>query len=301
VEQAADSAGEALAETAEAVVDDPVGAYESYLDATVGDTLRTVGEGLGENAGAMLLSAEQLYVDVRTKGVKETVAERVTAEVEAVAADLETVGASYKGMGEAVVEGDLGAVPELWLQGKTAAYSLAERFVTRGAPVKRAAGLATRAPKPAPALAPPAAATPKLAGAPAAPKALPPAKSVKPDVPLHNIFTALTKGPPIGSRSRGYNRRSQKYQQMIDRARRWWGGPGPVPAISDFVISHIQPLFGTRPGQKARVRAETATENTARSRVEKQQAKARREESQRQGLDPSDPANPLFVRPPRKP
>jgi hypothetical protein len=123
---------------------------------------------------------------------------------------------------------------------------------------------------------------------------------VKPDVPLHKIFTAKTKGPPEGSKSRGYNRRNPKYQQLMDRALRWWGGPGGPPAKAELAISHVDALFGTRPGQTAVVRIETAAENTARSATEKRQAAARREWSKKQGLDPSDPNNPLYVRPPRK-
>jgi RHS repeat-associated protein len=312
--------GEAIGDTAERVVDDPVGAYTDYLDATVGESLRYVGTGLGENAGAMIMSAQDLYVDVRTKGVSQTAKEIAVAEIEAVAGELQTVGDAYKGMGQAALEGDAAGVLEHSLKGKEAAESLALRVTGAGGAVSKVAKVTKRAAKPkgkaskalkessesAPAAVPPAATPPAVAPpAPAPPAAIPPpapaaAASVKPDVPLHKIFTAKTKGPPEGSKSRGYNRRNPKYQQLMDRALRWWGGPGGPPAKAELAISHVDALFGTRPGQTAVVRIETAAENTARSATEKRQAAARREWSKKQGLDPSDPNNPLYVRPPRK-
>jgi hypothetical protein len=121
-----------------------------------------------------------------------------------------------------------------------------------------------------------------------------------PDVFTHEIFNVNTKAPKIGTKSRGYDRRNNAYQQLIARALRWWGGPGEKPSPEDLNIGHRNPLVITRPGQRVGVKVQLESQNKSiGASAEKILANTLRALSAKLGLDPHDPENPHFTRPPR--
>ncbi|MGH7770762.1 MAG: RHS repeat-associated core domain-containing protein, partial [Candidatus Binatia bacterium] len=124
----------------------------------------------------------------------------------------------------------------------------------------------------------------------------------RPDVYTHELFRRRVTGPSISSDARGYSRSATSSQQVLDRARRHWGGSGPVPDASDLDLGHVGTShFRLRPGETATLRAELSIENQVRGRtVEAGLAREWRRISAQQGLNPHDPANPYFTRRPRR-
>jgi RHS repeat-associated protein len=125
---------------------------------------------------------------------------------------------------------------------------------------------------------------------------------VKPDVYTHELFRSKTMGPAHGSSSRGYDRRSLVHQKVLERARRWWGGPGPVPELEGLDLGHSgTPFSRLRPGQPTTLKAQASSENRSiGAGPEKAERRIFVEKSRQLGLNPHDPSNPYYVRPSTK-
>ena len=125
--------------------------------------------------------------------------------------------------------------------------------------------------------------------------------NVRPDVYTHEIFRIKIKGSNEGSGYRGVDRRIKAVQQMIDRALRHWGGPGPVPTKEALDVGHAGiPHSRLRPGQVTTGKAQIGSENRSiGASIEKAEAKWFRRLSEWLGLNPHDPENPFYTRRPR--
>jgi hypothetical protein len=138
----------------------------------------------------------------------------------------------------------------------------------------------------------------KSSGSPEAP----PKTDLKPDVYTHELFRSKTKGPANDSGSRGYDRRSDVHQEVLDRAIRWWGKPGPAPDKKDLDLGHRgTPLSRLPPKHETTLMAQEKGENRSiGASEEKAMVKKLQERSKELGLDPHDPSNPYYTRPKRK-
>src|SRR5207244_10396287 len=85
----------------------------------------------------------------------------------------------------------------------------------------------------------------------------------KPDVYTHELFRSKIKGPAHGSTSRGYDRRSQVHQEVLQRALRWLGKSGPRPiSIKDLDLGHAgKPHSTLAPGEQSTLKGQLASEN----------------------------------------
>ncbi|MEM1310332.1 MAG: hypothetical protein AAGF98_12730 [Cyanobacteria bacterium P01_H01_bin.153] len=123
--------------------------------------------------------------------------------------------------------------------------------------------------------------------------------TAKPDVYTHDLFRSKTKGPRHGSKSRGYDRRNKSHQEVLDRARRYWGRPDKVPDKDALDLGHTgAPYSRLRPGQETTLRAQPRGENRSIGATEEKSMRHKLIElSRKLGLDPHDPKNPYYVRP----
>src|SRR5262249_52285748 len=105
--------------------------------------------------------------------------------------------------------------------------------------------------------------------------------------------------PKHGSTSRGYDRRSAVHQQVLERSRRHWGGPGAAPEVEQLDLGHAgTPLSRLRPGQETTLKAQPSSVNRSiGAAVEKSERRMFFERSQQLDLDPHAPDNPFYVRP----
>jgi RHS repeat-associated protein len=126
--------------------------------------------------------------------------------------------------------------------------------------------------------------------------------STKPDVFTHELFRSKTSGPKHGSSSRGYDRRSAIHQEVLERARRWWGGPGPVPTKQDLDLGHSGvPFSRLPPGETTTLKAQRAQGTGGNRSIGAAEEKAAVQDFGRKakqlGVDPHDPSNPYYTRP----
>ncbi len=121
----------------------------------------------------------------------------------------------------------------------------------------------------------------------------------KPTVMTHELFRTKTIGPKHGSISRSVNRRRKDNQLLLERALRWWGGPGPVPDKRELDLGHAGiPYSRLRPGETTTIKAQRGSDNRSiGAGVEKADKKVFIQKSRQLGLDPHSLANPFYVRP----
>ncbi|MFD7916847.1 RHS repeat-associated core domain-containing protein [Streptomyces sp. NPDC059752] len=123
--------------------------------------------------------------------------------------------------------------------------------------------------------------------------------AVRPDVHVRSVLREDVNGPALESKSRGYDRRSKKYQKMLEPKR--WDPDKLKPA--DLELDHrVTPHAMLKPTAPGQVGAVPKSWNNQQSHLEKKEVAQRRQLSEKLGLPLHDPvANPrLFTRPPRR-
>ena len=122
--------------------------------------------------------------------------------------------------------------------------------------------------------------------------------SEQPLVDARSLVRRTIEGPALDSGSRGYDRRSNKYQEILSTKK--WDPYSRQP--TDLQLGHIgKPHAMLKPNEKGQLFAQSTKSNNVQSHTEKREVARLKALSDQLGLDPHDPvANPfLFTRPPR--